>query len=53
MAISVQITLIICVTIIICHAISTFGKKEEELNKIIEIKSPTYPKPPKTGSGIK
>jgi len=53
MAISVQITLIICATIIICHAISTFGRKEEKLNQIIEIKRPTYPRPPKAGSGIK
>jgi hypothetical protein len=53
MSTAVQITLIICVTIIISQVISTFGKKEEKLNQIVEIKSPTCPRPPRTGSGIK
>lgn len=52
MSTAVQITLIICGTIIISQVISTFCKKEEKLTQIVYSKYDT-PKPPKTGSGIK
>jgi len=63
---SVQITLIICATIVISQIISglKFQYKSDDKNSIEKCKSPTYPppprpgypgsrKPPSTGSGIK
>lgn len=55
----VQITLIICMTIVACYIINCLkyvpeDKKEygnERFGRFEYCKSPTYPKPPRPGSG--
>lgn len=49
---SVQITLIICATIVISQIISSlkFQYKSDDKNSLEKCKSPTYPPPPRPGA---